>query len=315
MSATFKLAVAVPIYNEETVLPELLRRLRDVLDDIPGGPHRIVVVDDGSTDGSWRVLEAAAAADPRILGVAMSRNFGHQAALTAALDHADGDAVVVMDGDLQDAPESIPALLERYHEGFDVVYATRIRRKESPLLRASYFIFYRLLARMAEQRLPVDAGDFAVLSARVVRELRKMPEHHRYLRGLRGWIGFRQTGVVVERSERFAGRSKYGPVKLLKLAFDGIFAFSIVPLRAAAALGAITVAVAAAFTLYALYRKIVLDESPRGFTALLTLGTFLAGMNLFFLGVIGEYIGRIYEEVKRRPLYVISKTTGGGGDG
>lgn len=315
MSVPFRLAVAVPIYNEEAVIPELLRRLRRVLDDVPGGPHRIVLVDDGSSDASWAILEAAAKDDDRILALAMSRNFGHQAALTAALDHADGDAVVVMDGDLQDAPEAIPALLERYVEGYDVVYAQRAGRKEPWPLRLSYFVFYRLLALLSERRLPLDAGDFAILSARVVRELRKMPEHHRYLRGLRGWVGFRQTGVVVERSERFSGRSKYGPLKLMKLAFDGIFAFSIVPIRAAAALGAATVALAAAFTLYALYRKIALDESPRGFTALLTLGTFLAGMNLFFLGVIGEYIGRIYEEVKRRPLYVISKTTGGGSDG
>lgn len=315
MSAPLTLTVAVPIYNEERIIPELLRRLLTVLDGIPGGPHRIVLVDDGSTDRSWELLEAAAAKDARILGVAMSRNFGHQAAITAALDHADGDAVVVMDGDLQDAPEAIPALLEKHLEGYDVVYARRIRRKEAWPLRLSYFVFYRLLARLAERQLPLDAGDFAILSARVVRELRRMPEHHRYLRGMRNWVGFRQTGVVVERSERFSGKSKYGPLKLLKLASDGIFAFSIVPLRAAAALGATTVALAAAFTLYALYRKVALDESPRGFTALLTLGTFLAGMNLFFLGVIGEYIGRIYEEVKRRPLYVISKTTGGGSNG
>lgn len=315
MTPPLRLTVAVPIYNEETVIPELLRRLLAVLDGIPGGPHRIVLVDDGSTDRSWELLEAAAAKDDRILGVAMSRNFGHQAAITAALDHADGDAVVVMDGDLQDAPETIPTLLQTYCEGYDVVYARRIRRKEAWPLRLSYFLFYRLLARLAERQLPLDAGDFAVLSARVVRELRRMPEHHRYLRGMRNWVGFRQTGVVVERSERYSGRSKYGPLKLLKLASDGIFAFSIVPLRAAAALGATTVALAAAFTLYALYRKIVLDESPRGFTALLTLGTFLAGVNLFFLGVIGEYIGRIYEEVKRRPLYVIAKITGGGSNG
>lgn len=315
MSEPFTLDVAIPVYNEESGIAELLRRLRSVLDGIPGGAHRIVIVDDGSSDRTWQIIEAAAAADSRIVGIAMSRNFGHQAALTAALDHANGDAVVVMDGDLQDAPEDIPALLARYREGYDVVYAQRAGRKESWPLRLSYFVFYRLLARMAERELPVDAGDFALLSGRVVRELRKMPEHHRYLRGLRGWVGFRQTGVLVQRSERFAGRSKYGPIKLIKLASDGIFAFSIVPLRAAAALGAATVSIAVAFTLYALYRKIVLDESPRGFTALLTLGTFLAGMNLFFLGVIGEYIGRIYEEVKRRPLYVISKTTGGGSDG
>ncbi|MEO6331853.1 MAG: glycosyltransferase family 2 protein, partial [Gemmatimonadaceae bacterium] len=259
MSAPLKLAVAVPIYNEEAVIPELLRRIGAVLDRVPGGPHQIVLVDDGSSDRSWQVLESAAATDARILALSLSRNFGHQAAVTAALAHAEGDAVVVMDGDLQDAPEAIPALLEAYYHGYDVVYAERTKRKEAWPLRLSYFLFYRLLARLSERRLPLDAGDFAVLSARVVNELRKLPEHHRYLRGLRAWVGFRQIGVPIERAERFAGRSKYGTLKLVKLAFDAIFAFSIVPLRAAAALGASAVLLAGAFTLYALYRKIVLD--------------------------------------------------------
>ena len=305
MSRAFRLSVAVPLHNEEAVIPELLRRTTDVLDALPGGPHEMVLVDDGSTDRTLELLEAAAAADERLVVVALSRNFGHQPAVTAALDYATGDAVVVMDGDLQDTPESIPRFVDKFREGYDVVYAQRARRKEGWWLRVCYWAFYRLLARLADLRLPLDAGDFALMSRRVVEELKRTPEHHRYLRGLRSWVGFRQTSVVVEREARHAGRSKYTALTLLKLASDGIFAFSIVPLRAAAMLGTAAIALSAVFALYALYARLFLDRSPQGFTALILVITFLAGMHLVFLGVIGEYVGRIYEEVKRRPLYVV----------
>ncbi|HET7459425.1 MAG TPA: hypothetical protein VFJ74_17365, partial [Gemmatimonadaceae bacterium] len=192
-------------------------------------------------------------------------------------------------------------------EGYDVVYARRVRRKEGPMLRLAYYVFYRFAARMADTPLPVDAGDFGLLSRRVVDQLRAAPERHRYLRGLRSWVGFRQTGVEVERDERFAGRSKYSARKLLRLAFDGIFAFSTLPLRAAAMLGAATVLLTSAFALYSLYAKIFLDRSPQGFTALILVVSFVSGVHLVFLGVIGEYVGRVYEEVKRRPPYVIGK--------
>jgi dolichol-phosphate mannosyltransferase len=303
----FRLSVAIPVYNEEDGLAELLRRVGAVLDTVPGGPHEMVLVDDGSRDRTLEMLEAAAARDPRLVVVALSRNFGHQAALTAAIDHVTGDATVLMDGDLQDAPEAIPLFLERFREGYDVVYARRVRRKEGPLLRLAYYVFYRFAARMADTPLPVDAGDFGLLSRRVVDQLRAAPERHRYLRGLRSWVGFRQTGVEVERDERFAGRSKYSARKLLRLAFDGIFAFSTLPLRAAAMLGAATVLLTSAFALYSLYAKIFLDRSPQGFTALILVVSFVSGVHLVFLGVIGEYVGRVYEEVKRRPPYVVGK--------
>ncbi len=305
MSKPFRLSVAIPLHNEEAGIPELLRRLGAVLDSIPGGPHEMVLVDDGSRDRTLELLHAAARRDPRIVVIALSRNFGHQAALTAALDHVTGDAVVAMDADLQDRPEAIPDLLAKHREGFDVVYAQRVKRKESWLLRLSYFVFYRLLASLADTRLPPDSGDFALMSRQVVLQMHAAPEHHRYLRGLRSWVGFRQTGVAVERDERFAGKTNYGPLKLLKLASDGLFSFSIVPLRAAAILGLVAILLSAAFSIYTLYAKLFLDRTPAGFTAIMLFMSFLAGVQLFFLGVIGEYIGRIYQETKRRPLYVV----------
>jgi glycosyltransferase involved in cell wall biosynthesis len=305
MSQAIRLSVAIPLHNEEAGIPELLRRLGAVLDSIPGGPHEIVFVDDGSRDRTLEMLHAAARSDPRLLIVALSRNFGHQAALSAALDFVSGDVVVAMDGDLQDRPEAIPALLAKHREGFDVVYAQRVRRKEQWLLRVSYFVFYRLLASLADTRLPLDSGDFALMSIKVVEQMRAAPEHNRYLRGLRSWVGFRQTGLVVERDERFAGRTNYGPFKLLQLASDGLFSFSIMPLRAAAMLGLVAILLSAAFSIYTLYAKLLLHRAPVGFTSIMLFMSFLAGVQLFFLGIIGEYIGRIYQETKRRPLYVV----------
>jgi glycosyltransferase involved in cell wall biosynthesis len=302
-----RLSVAIPLFNEQEVLPELLRRVGAVLDGIPDGPHEIVIVDDGSSDRTPALLDAAANVNPRLVVVTLSRNFGHQAALTAALDHATGDAVVLMDGDLQDPPEAIPSLLAQLAAGYDVVYAQRMQRKESWPLRVSYFLFYRLLYWLADLRLPLDAGDFGLMSRRVVDQIKAAPEHNRYLRGLRVWAGYKHIGVPIERDARFAGKSKYSTLKLLRLASDGIFAFSIVPLRAAAVVGAIAITLSIVFALYALYAKVVLDRSPAGFTAITILVTFLSGVNILFVGVIGEYVGRIYEEVKARPVYVVER--------
>jgi glycosyltransferase involved in cell wall biosynthesis len=314
MNPAFRLSIAIPMHNEESVLPELLRRTRAVLDQIPGGPHEILFVDDGSSDRTFELLEDAVRQDPRIRAISLSRNFGHQAALTAALDHLTGDAAVVMDGDLQDTPEAIPQFVERYHQGFDVVYAQRIRRKEPWPLRFCYFVFYRMMAALSDVRLPLDSGDFGLMSRRVIDQVRRMPEHHRYLRGLRSWVGFRQTGIPVEREERHSGKSKYSLFRLLKLATDGIFAFSIVPIRAAALLGAAAIGVSMLYVLYALYYRFVLNRSPQGFTALIAAITFLSGVLLFFLGVIGEYVGRIYEETKGRPNYIVERVAGAFGN-
>jgi polyisoprenyl-phosphate glycosyltransferase len=310
-SKPFRLSIAVPVHNEEQVLSELLPRLRAVADQIPGGPHELIFVDDGSSDRTREMLEFASRIDPRIVLIVLSRNFGHQAALSAALDHVTGDATVVMDADLQDVPESIPTFVEKFFEGYDVVYAQRTKRKEPWWLRMCYRMFYRLLSALADVRLPLDAGDFGLMSRRVVDLIRRMPEHHRYLRGLRGWVGFKQIGIQVERDARYAGESKYTSLRLFKLAFDGIMAFSIVPIRAAAILGLIAIALSGGFTVYSAYVRLVLHQSPQGFTALITIVTFLSGVQLLFLGVIGEYIGRVFEELKARPIYVVSKVIRG----
>lgn len=310
MATEFRLSVAIPIHNEESVLPELLARLGAVLDGVPGGPHEIIFVDDGSMDRTFAILEEAARQDSRILVLSLSRNFGHQAAISAALNHVTGDAAVVMDGDLQDIPEAIPQFVEKYREGYDVVYVRRVRRKEPWALKLCYFFFYRLMARLSDIPLPLDSGDFGLMSRRVVDHVRRMPEHHRYLRGMRSWVGFRQTGLDVERAERHSGKSKYSISRLMKLAMDGIFAFSIVPIRAAALLGAIAMLFSTIYVFYALYARFFAQISPQGFTALLVAVIFLSGMVLFFLGVIGEYVGRIYEETKGRPQYIIGRMAG-----
>ena len=304
-----RVSLAIPVYNEEEVIPELLRRTKTVLDSLPGGPHEIVLADDGSSDRTLELLEKAAEEDDRLVVVALSRNFGHQTALTAALDHVTGDVAVLMDGDLQDPPEAIPTLLDAHQQGYDVVYVRRVNRKEAWWLRLCYHLFYRVLAALSSTQLPLDAGDFGLMSRRVIQEMRRMPEHQRYLRGLRTWVGFPQIGIPIERAARQAGRPKYSPIKLLMLAFDGIFAFSTVPLRAAAILGLGAIGLSGLFSLYALYSRIFL-HSPQGFTAIILVVTFLSGVNLFFLGVIGEYVGRVYEETKARPHYIVGKIVG-----
>jgi polyisoprenyl-phosphate glycosyltransferase len=305
----FRISVAIPLHNEEAVISELLSRLKRTLSSLEGGPHEIVLVDDGSTDSTASFLEEAARNDARLVVVILSRNFGHQAALTAALDHVSGDAVVLMDADLQDRPETIPLFLEKYRQGYDVVYAQRMNRKEPFWLRASYKAFYRLLGTISDMQIPIDAGDFGLVSRRVVIELRRLGEHHRYLRGLRSWVGFRQIGVEVERDARFAGKAKYNVRRLFKLAFDGIFSFSTLPIRAAGLFGIVALAVSGAYSLYTLYAKLVLHISPQGFTAIIILVTFLSGVQLTFLGVIGEYLGRVYEETKTRPVYIVDRVT------
>jgi dolichol-phosphate mannosyltransferase len=315
MSPGPRVSVAIALYDEAEVFPALLGRLTAVLDDLPAGPHEVVFVDDGSADSTFELVAAAAASDPRVVGVSLSRNFGHQAALSAALDHCSGDVVVVMDGDLQDPPEAIPQFLAEHAQGFDVVYARRVRRREGRLLRASYYVFYRLISALADVRLPLDAGDFALLSRRVVDEVTAIPEHHRYLRGLRTWVGFRQTGIDVERAPRAAGTPGYSTRQLFRLAFDGIFSFSTAPLRAAALVGLATTVGATLYAAYAVYVRLVLGESPAGFTALIIAITFFSGVQLLFLGLIGEYLGRVFEETKRRPQYVVARRVGREPDG
>jgi dolichol-phosphate mannosyltransferase len=305
-----RLSVGIPIYNEQEVLPELVRRLQGVLDAIPGGPHEMVFVDDGSTDDSRRLLTQAARQDRRIRVISLSRNFGHQAALGAAIDFARGDALVLMDGDLQDEPEVIPDLVRHHEAGADVVHARRASRSEGVFRRIAYKTYYRLVAALAEVPMPPDSGDFSLMGARVLTALRRLPERQRYLRGLRAWVGFRQVSVDVQRGPRAGGKPKYTTWRLVQLALDGICSFSIVPLRAATLTGVATIVLTVAFALYAVYQRLVVGAVPTGFTASLVVMTLLSGVELLFLGVIGEYLGRIYTETKRRPTYLVADIVG-----
>jgi dolichol-phosphate mannosyltransferase len=310
MMSAPRVSVGIALHDEEAVFPELYRRLAATLDDLPSGPHELVLVDDGSTDRTFDLIRETAASDPRVVGLRLSRNFGHQAALTAALQTATGDVVVVMDGDLQDRPEEIPRFLAEYERGFDVVYAQRVDRKESLPLRTAYFAFYRLMARLSEVKVPVDSGDFALLSRRVVDQLNLLPERHRYIRGLRTWVGFRQVGIPVERDARAGGEPSYTLRKLFRLAFDGVFAFSVTPLRAAWLFGALASAAASLYAVYAIFQRLFLGTSPQGFTALIVAITFFAGIQLLFLGLIGEYLGRVYDEAKGRPHFIVTEVVG-----
>jgi len=306
------ISVAIPVFNEAANIGELLSRTCAILDQIHG-KHQIVIIDDGSTDDTLSLLEAAATKDSRILAVSLSRNFGHQVAISAALDFASGDVVVVMDGDLQDSPESIPLFLEEYRRGYDVVYAVRTKRQEHLFKRICYKLFYRLMTLLSTLDIPIDSGDFALMSRRMVDLVRRSPERQRYLRGLRTWYGFKQKGIPIERDARFAGKPKYSFRKLLQLAFDGIFAFSIVPIRLAMVAGAGAMMLGLGYSLYAIYAKFFFDpadQAPPGFTALIVTITFLSGIHMLFIGIVGEYIGRIYEEVKQRPHYVVKRTIG-----
>lgn len=300
------LSIVIPIYNEAAVLEELLKRLRAALAPLDLD-WEVLFVDDGSQDGSWAVLERLAAEDSRVRALGLSRNFGHQRAISAGLEWARGRAVVVMDGDLQDPPELIPELLRRWQQGYEVVYAVRTRRREPWLMRTAYRIFYRLLSALAEVEIPLDAGDFGLIDRRVLEVMRRMPERSRFVRGLRSWSGFRQIGVPYERAARARGRSKYSWGKLLRLALDGLLAFSSAPLRLATWMGFFVSSISFVGIVLYLYRYFTTPRVP-GFTTLIIALLFLGGIQLITIGIIGEYIGRIYEEVKQRPLYVVYRT-------
>ncbi len=304
------LSLVVPMYNEEETVSTFYRRAVAALEQI-AVPFEIVVVDDGSTDGTFERLRALAEGDSRVKVVRFSRNFGHQTAVTAGLHYAKGAAVAVIDGDLQDPPEFVPRLFEKWREGFEVVYAVRRSRKESVLKRAAYRLFYRLLRRLSYVDIPLDSGDFAIMDRRVVDELNKMPERNRFVRGIRAWVGFRQTGIEYDREPRFAGESKYPLGKLVKLAYDGLVSYSFVPLRMVTHLGFVISGSAFALILYLLTLRLVYGERlVTGWTSTVVVVLFLGGIQLLSLGILGEYVGRIFDEVKRRPLYVVRETVG-----
>ena len=312
MPARPKLSLVLPIFNEEEIIPELDRRLRAFLKDLPdiGDDWEVVFIDDGSRDKSLSMLEALSAAAPRYKIIAFSRNFGHQLANTAGMDRAEGEAVVVMDADLQDPPEVVVEMLERYRDGFDIVYAIRARRHGETLFkRATAALFYRFLRAMLGVTIPLDAGDFRLMSHRVVLTLRGLREHHRFVRGMVAWVGFKSTAVTYDRPARFAGETKYPLRKMLRFAVDGITSFSIVPLRAATWLGLLSGALALSVAAWAVYVRFYVNEVVPGWTTIMIMVALGSSAQLLMTGILGEYVGRIYEEVKRRPLYVVAKET------
>jgi len=300
------ISVVAPVFNEHSTLPELHRRLTDVLG--PLGPYEIVLVDDGSSDGSWDTLLDLAARDSHLRLLRLSRNFGHQAALSAGLDAARGEAIVLMDADLQDPPELIPQLVGKWREGFDVVYAIRGEREGEPRLRlASISLFYRLLYRITATEIPQNVGDFRLLSRRAADAITAMPERARFLRGMTSWIGFRQTGVQYTREARYAGESKYPPRKLLGLALDGITAFSTAPIKLVTALGFALVVFCVGVLAWTLSVRFFTSHHPHGWTSVIAVVLLLGGVQLLSLGVIGQYVARIFDETKQRPLYLVDE--------
>jgi polyisoprenyl-phosphate glycosyltransferase len=300
-------SVVVPAHDEERVIEELATRLGAVMDRLDGDAEAILV-DDGSTDSTYDRMLAVAQSDPRFRVIKLSRNFGHQTALTAGLDYSSGEAVVVLDADLQDPPEVILELAARWRDGFDVVYAVRdIREGETRLKRLTAAAFYRAFNRISEVKVPVDVGDFRLVDRRALDVFTRMRESNRFVRGMFSWIGLRQTGVLYRREERFAGETKYPLRKMLRFAATGLISFSSAPLRAALNLGFFVSFVAFGLGIWSLIVKATGFYNVPGWTSIVVVTTFIGGIQLIVLGVIGEYIGDIHVEVKRRPLYVVSE--------
>lgn len=303
-------SVIFPVYNERENLDALMARVHPVIEQATDGAFEVVFVDDGSRDGSGELLDAISEHDRRYKVLHFSRNFGHQAALQAGLDAARGRAVVLMDADLQDPPELLNQFIDKWREGYEVIYAVRRKRKEPLWKRAAYNTFYRTMKFIAEIDTPLDAGDFCLLDARVVRTLVELRERNRFLRGLRSWVGFKQTGIEYERQSRHAGEPKYTVRKLIRLALSGYVGFSSLPLRAAAWLGLLSALAGFLLTISVVVDKLSGAPAPQGWASTVAVILFVSGVQLIILGVIGEYLGRVYDEVRRRPLYIVSSQSG-----
>jgi dolichol-phosphate mannosyltransferase len=305
------LSLVLPIFNEEEVIPELHTRLQAFLEKL-AVPSEVVFVNDGSKDRSFALLRDLAKKEPRYRVVSFSRNFGHQIAITAGIDHAKGKAVVVMDADLQDPPEVVLEMVAKWREGYDVVYGKRRTREgETAFKKLTAAAFYRVFAAMIPIEVPLDTGDFRLMSRKVVVAMRELRETHRFVRGMVAWVGFKQTALLYDRPARFAGETKYPLRKMLRFAIDGITSFSTLPLRFATYLGMIISVFSLLVAAWAAVSKLVYHSTVAGWAALTVLVAFLASVQLIMIGILGEYIGRIYEQVKRRPLYVVDETLNG----
>lgn len=302
-------SIVIPIFNEQETIPELYRRLKNVIEKLDCDVE-IIFIDDGSRDNSFQKLVELNCKDNSVKIIQFSRNFGHQIAISAGLDHAQGDAVILMDGDLQDPPELIPTLISKWKEGNEVVYTIKRSRKENFLKRFAFHSFYVILKYFSLIKIPMEAGHFSLMDKKVIDVFRRMQERNRYVSGMRAWIGFKQVGIEFDREARFAGKPQMTFAKLLSMALDGLISFSKVPLRLAIYIGLLSALVSFIGGLYVIYEKLFTDKAILGWASTIVSITFLGGLILLTLGIIGEYIGRIYDEVKQRPLYIIKDKVG-----
>ena len=304
-----KVSLVIPMYYEEQVVNECYKRVKNVLNSIENYEHEIIFINDGSKDGIMKLLEKIALEDKNVKVISFSRNFGHQAAVTAGLKETTGDAVVIIDADLQDPPELIPDMLKLWEEGNDVIYGKRKNRKgESAFKLLTAKMFYKTLNALSDVDIPEDTGDFRLVDRRVVETINNMPEHNKFLRGLFSWVGYKQYGYEYERQERFAGKTKYPLKKMLKLASNGIISFSVKPLKLVGISGFIAICISAIILVYALISYVFkLNDLSAGWTSLMVAITFFTGIQLLSLWIISEYIGKIYDDVKGRPQYLIDK--------
>ena len=305
-----KISVIVPMYYEEEVAKECYTRLKNVLEKIENYNYEIIFINDGSKDKTLEILKEIAKENKNVKIISFSRNFGHQCAVTAGLRYVTGDAIVIIDADLQDPPELIPEMIKLWEEGNEVIYGKRKSREgESRFKLLTASMFYKTLNALSDVEIPKDTGDFRLVDRKVVEVINSLPEHNKFLRGLFSWVGFKQKAYEYERKERYAGKTKYPLKKMLKLAQDGIFSFSIKPLKIVGAMGILSVVISIIILLYAILSYIFnWNNLTAGWTSLMVTMTFLSGMILISLWMIGEYIGRIYDETKRRPEYIIEKT-------
>lgn len=307
MADKFLISVVVPMYFEEEVASECYARLKKVMNDNQFN-HELIFINDGSTDNTLSILKQIAKEDENVKVISFARNFGHQNAVTAGVMHAAGDAVVIIDADLQDPPELIIKMIEKWQQGYEVVYAKRVKRKgETWLKLITAKVFYRFLKFMSETNIPTDTGDFRLIDRKVAEAFKAMPERNRFIRGMISWVGFDQTYIEYERNERFAGKTKYPLKKMLKFASDGIIAFSSKPLHMMSFLGCLTIVLALIILIYTITVKITGGFVEPGWASIMVTVTFFSGVQLLSLGVIGEYIARIYDESKNRPLYIIKE--------
>jgi len=308
--STIRYSIVAPCWNEEASLPELYRRITEVMEQVED-TWELVLINDGSTDRTRDLMEELHTTDSRVHYIDFARNFGHQIAVTAGMDYAQGDAVILIDSDLQDPPELILEMIQKWKEGYSVVYAVRKERKgESWFKLFTASLFYRLIYRITDVDIPLDTGDFRLMDRQVIEQLKGMREHHRFIRGMTSWVGFKQTGVSYVREERFAGETKYPVRKMVKLAITAITGFSIFPLQLATFVGFVIAILSALLILVVIIARLSGSQAFFGQASTLVMVLFMGGVQLISLGIIGEYLGRIYDEVRNRPLYVVNKAVG-----